>query len=300
MKPYSESVLSGTTGSFFIKTHGLGNDFVLVDGREQSFRPEAALIKHICDRHRGVGGDQLLVLEMPQVSPDTCKADVRLRIYNVDGAEAETCFNATRCAAFLWMQEAGLSSVTIETLGGLIQADMAETLNPDEPRVSLHLAPAVLQWQAIPLAGPVDQHQGSLNHGPLTNPFAVNMGNPHLVYFVPEFAAVDVPLHAAILQKSPYLPEQANIGVAQILPSADDETHLRLVVYERPGILTEACGSGACSAAVAAVQSGRSNQKKFKITMPGGDLQVELCADDRIILTGAVAVSFYGFLPPNA
>lgn len=293
MKPYSDSVQSGTTGRFFIKTHGLGNDFVLVDGREQSFRPQAALIKHICDRHRGVGGDQLLVLEAPQVS----HADVRLRIYNVDGAEAPTCFNATRCAAFLWMPEAGVSSVTIETLGGLIEATMADVLEGDEPRVSLHLAPAVLEWQAIPLAGPVGEHQGSLNDGALTEPFAVNMGNPHLVYFVPEFDAVDVPLHAARLQQSAYLPEQANIGVAQLLPAIGDEAQLRLVVYERPGILTEACGSGACAAAVAAAQSGRTDLRKFQIIMPGGDLQVELRSDDRIILTGAVAVSFYGFLP---
>lgn len=293
MKPYSDIVQTGTAGRFFIKTHGLGNDFVLVDGREQSFRPQPALIKHICNRHLGVGGDQLLVLEASQVS----NADVRLRIYNVDGAEAPTCFNATRCAAFLWMQEAGASSVTIETLGGLIEANMAETRNTDEPRVSLHLAPAVLDWRGIPLKGPVGEHQGSLNDGALTEPFAVNMGNPHLVYFVPEFDAVDVPFHAARLQKSSYLPEQANIGVAQLMPTAGDVACLRLVVYERPGILTEACGSGACAAAVAAAQSGRTDLRKFHIMMPGGDLQVELRADDRIILTGAVAVSFYGFLP---
>ena len=292
MGPYSEAVQGDAAGTFFIKTHGLGNDFVLVDGRKQVFRPQAAYIAQICDRHLGVGGDQLLVLEAPQ----NAGADVRMRIYNVDGAEAPTCFNATRCAAFLWMQEAGKISVTLETLGGLIEARMADAEN-GVPRVSLYLAPAVTDWQAIPLAGPLKNHAGSLNHGPLSEPFAVNMGNPHLVYFVPDYDAVDVPREAAVVQNSGYLPEQANIGVAELLPSEGDEAQLKLVVYERPGILTEACGSGACAAAVAAVRSGRTNQKNFRVFMPGGALQVTLCADDRIILTGDVAVAFYGFLP---
>lgn len=292
MRPYSEMAGTAAGGIFFIKTHGLGNDFVLIDGRKQSFRPQAAFIRHICDRHIGVGADQLLVLEVPQ---DT-RADVRMRIYNVDGAEAETCFNATRCAAFLWMQEASKTSVLLETLGGLIEARMAIAEN-DRPRVSLYLAPAITDWQAIPLAGPVERHAGSLNHGLLSEPFAVNMGNPHLVYFVPDFDAVDVPIEAAVVQNSSYLPEQANIGVAELLPSEGDEARLKLVVYERPGILTEACGSGACAAAVAAVRSGRTVHKKFRVLMPGGALQVMLCADDRIILTGDVAVAFCGFLP---
>ncbi|MDR0253865.1 MAG: diaminopimelate epimerase [Brucellaceae bacterium] len=294
MRPYSEAAQTGAAGIFFVKTHGLGNDFVLVDGREKVFRPQAPLIEQICDRHRGIGGDQLLVLEVPQ----NARADVRMRIYNVDGVEAQTCFNATRCAAFLWMQEAGKTSVVLETLGGLIEARMAEAEN-GQLRVSLHLAPAVTDWQAIPLAGPLASHDGRLNHGPLSEPFAVNMGNPHLVYFVPDFDAVDVPLYADVLQNSSYLPEQANIGVAELLPNDGDEAQLKLVVYERPGILTQACGSGACAAAVATLRSGRTNQKNFRVFMPGGALQVELCADDTIILTGDVAVAFYGFWPPE-
>lgn len=292
MRPYSDMMSTSTGGIFFVKTHGLGNDFVLIDGRKQSFRPEKALIEHICDRHRGVGGDQLLVLELPQNN----SADVRLRIYNVDGVEAQTCLNATRCSAFLWMQEAGLRSVIIETLGGVIEATLSESKS-GESQVSLRLTPAQLDWSVIPLAGPLDQHNGSLHHGPLVEPFAVNMGNPHLVYFVPDFDSVDVPLHAAPLQNSAYLPEQANIGVAQMLPSVEDQARMRLVVYERPGILTQACGSGACAAAVAARNSGLTDLKKFHVLMPGGSLQVELCANDEIILTGGVCVAFYGFLP---
>lgn len=292
MKPYSEAVQGDAAGVFFIKTHGLGNDFVLVDGREKPFRPQNTSIAQICDRHRGVGGDQLLVLE----TPENTRADVRMRIYNVDGAEAPACFNATRCAAFLWMQEASKTAVIIETLGGLIEARMAPADN-GKPRVSLYLAPAITDWQAIPLAGPLADHAGRLNHGLLSEPFAVNMGNPHLVYFVADYDAVDVPREAAIVQNSSYLPEQANIGVAELLSSEGEEARLKLVVYERPGILTEACGSGACAAAVAAVRSGRTNQKNFRVFMPGGALQVTLCADDSIILTGDVAVAFYGFLP---
>ncbi|WP_439271330.1 diaminopimelate epimerase [Pseudochrobactrum sp. HB0163] len=291
MQPYLDVVQAGTAGIFFIKTHALGNDFVLVDGRQRIYRPGKTFVEEICDRYRGIGGDQLLVLEQP----DQADADIKLRIYNIDGMEAPACFNASRCAAFLWMQEAGKTSAILETAGGLIKARMTE--NSSKPIISLQIAPAVTDWQAVPLAGPLSQHQGLLNHGLLNEPFAVDMGNPHLVYFVQDFDAVNVPVDAGAVQNSSYLPRQANIGIAQLLPPTGDVAQLRLVVYERPGILTQACGSGACAAAVAALKSGRTVLRKFHVSMPGGALQVELCADDTIILTGEVAVAFCGFWP---
>jgi diaminopimelate epimerase len=268
----------------FTKCHGLGNDFVVVDGRAEPFEPSDACIRWICNRHLGIGGDQLLVLETPR-KPE---AAARLRIYNIDGLEAETCLNATRCAAWLLMEEANSDSVMIETIGGLIRGQRA-----GDHRVSLTVGSAKWDWQSIPLAGPLNAANGLLDNGPLVNPLAVNMGNPHLVYFVPDRDALDVPALAEPVQKSSYLPQQANIGVAEVV-SAD---RIKLVVYERPGILTKACGSGACAAALAAWKENRILSRNVTVEMPGGLLEVSILEDEALVLTGSVSVAFYGFFP---
>ncbi|WP_246723491.1 diaminopimelate epimerase [Rhizobium sp. ARZ01] len=266
----------------FIKTHGLGNDFVVMDGRHHTFVPSEQAIRWICDRHRGVGGDQLLVFEQPQ-RPD---ANVRLRIYNIDGVEAQTCLNATRCAAWLLMEESGAGEVVIETIGGPIRAR-----REGDHRVSLHIVSGEWDWRKIPLAGPLEEARGRLDNGPLKDPVAVNMGNPHLVYFVADRDSLDVAALADPIQKNRYLPEQANIGVAELVGGG----RIRLVVYERPGILTQACGSGACAAVLAALRKGLIEHPHAIVDMPGGSLDVRVLQDETIILTGDVAVSFYGF-----
>ncbi|MDQ2065905.1 diaminopimelate epimerase [Xinfangfangia sp. CPCC 101601] len=263
--------------------HGAGNDFVLIDGRTRRFRPSAAQISAICDRHFGVGGDQLLVLE-----PGEEAADLRLRIYNIDGQEAETCLNATRCAAWIILNETGASSVRIATMGGLIKASAAApmqvTLRQPEPR---------FEWQSVPLAEPRDTLNLGLQAGPLTAQGALSMGNPHLTCFVPDLDAIDVPRWADQLQKHPLLPQGANVGVAQILsPEA-----MRLVVWERPGILTQACGSGACAAFTVARRLGLITADRAEVAMPGGKLFVEETPEGALLLTGPVAVAFWGQLP---
>ncbi|HTO34330.1 MAG TPA: diaminopimelate epimerase [Pararhizobium sp.] len=271
-------------GVQFIKCHGLGNDFVVVDGRATPFEPSPARIQWICDRHLGIGGDQLLVFEVPQ-NPE---ATARLRIYNIDGLEAETCLNATRCAAWLLMEETETDAVVIETIGGLIPGRRA-----GDHRVSLTVGMGARDWQSIPLAGPLAAANGLLDNGALANPFAINMGNPHLVYFVPDRDALDVRALAEPLQKSSYLPEQANIGVAEIV--AGDR--IKLVVYERPGILTAACGSGACAAVSVAWRERRITSRTVAVDMPGGLLEVTVLDDETLALTGSVSVSFHGFFP---
>ncbi|WP_254799250.1 diaminopimelate epimerase [Falsochrobactrum tianjinense] len=265
----------------FIKTHGLGNDFVVIDGREEPFSPSPETIRWVCDRHTGIGGDQLLVIE----PPSSAAADIRLRIYNIDGAEAKACFNATRCASWLIMEEKAADTVAVETLGGTIEAARA-----GEYRVSLHIEGIHSDWQSIPLAGPLSQAGTTLENGPLRNPFAINPGNPHLVYFVPERDALDVAALAEPVQKSPYLPQQANINVAEIVA----EGHIRLIVYERPGILTQACGSGACATVLAAHKRGLMQSMQARVDMPGGSLDVRIIGKNAVLLTGDVAISFYG------
>jgi len=284
MKPFFHQ-MPGSGGSVrqFVKAHGLGNDFVVVDGRAQPFRPSEAAIRWICDRNRGVGGDQLLVIEPPR----TPRGTARLRIYNIDGAEAQTCLNATRCAAWLLMEEAGSDEAVIETLGGAIEARRAGDL-----QVSLRLATGKWDWRQVPLAGPLEAANGALDNGPLRDPVAVSMGNPHLVYFVPDRDALDVVALARPIQNSAYLPEQANVGVAELVA----EDRLKLVVYERPGILTEACGSGACAAVLAARRRGLTSSRRMSVDMPGGSLEIDVLDDDAILLTGPVSVSFLGFI----
>lgn len=268
----------------FIKIHGLGNDFIVMDGRKRPFRPDAALTVRLCNRNVGIGADQLLVLE-PPVSP---AEDLRLRIYNVDGREAQTCLNATRCVAWLALKELGRDTVRIGTLGGTIEGYFA-----GDGAVTLKLAPARFDWQDIPLAEPRDTLALGLTAGPLTAQAAVNLGNPHLVCFVDALAEIDVPRFAAALQGDPLLPEGANVGVAEIV----DDTRMKLVVWERPGLLTSACGSGACAALAAARRLHRTSARRMQVDMPGGSLQVEEAPGGTLFLTGAVEVAFLGFLP---
>ena len=264
--------------------HGLGNDFVIVDARGAAFAPRPELIRQICDRHTGVGGDQLLVIE-PATAPGS---DARMRIYNIDGAESQTCLNATRCVAWLLLREDGRDAVTVETLGGLIKARRAGDM-----AVTLRLPPPRRDWRDIPLAGPADTDRLDMASGPLRDPGAVSMGNPHLVCFVPDRDAVDVPAFAPALADHPLLPEGANIGVAQIA----GPDRIRLVVWERPGILTRACGSGACAAFVVARSRGLIDAASATVEMPGGTLEIAQDDDGTILLTGPVAIAFQGRLP---
>ncbi len=267
----------------FVKMHGAGNDFIVFDGRSRPFRPLPAEVAALCARHTGVGGDQVLVLE----APVTEGTDLRLRIYNIDGQEAQTCLNATRCVAWLRLQESGEDLARIDTLGGVIEGQRAGDL-----AVTLLQPPARFGWQAVPLREARDTLDLGLTAGPLTARAALSMGNPHLVCFVPDLGAIDVPLWADRLQKDPLLPEGANIGVAELI----DDSHMRLVVWERPGLLTQACGSGACAALVAARRLGLTAASAMRIDMPGGQLAVREEEDGTLYLTGPVAVAFTGVL----
>lgn len=267
----------------FVKVHGLGNDFIAIDARKESFSLSEQAIRHVCDRHIGIGGDQLLVIEPPVDQT----ADIRLRIYNIDGAEASACFNATRCAAWLIMEERASDTLNIETLGGIIGAKRA-----GHYRVSLKIENISTDWQTIPLAGPLSKAGTALENGPLRDPFAVNLGNPHLVYFVPNRDELDVVNLADPVQKSAYLPQQANINVAELVTDG----HIRLVVYERPGILTQACGSGACATVLAAHRKGLMPSPQARVEMPGGSLDVRIMGENTVLLTGDVAISYYGII----
>ena len=272
------------SGTPFVKMHGLGNDFVVFDARERALLLDDAHARAIADRHTGVGCDQLLVMERPK-NPN---ADVFMRIRNADGDEVEACGNGTRCIAAALMHETGKRHVTIETVAGLLEASDAGAA-----RVTVDMGSARLLWREIPLARECDTLHVPLTLGPLSDPVATNMGNPHATFFVPDAEAVDIATLGRELEYHLMFPERANIGVASLI--APDR--LRFRVWERGVGITVACGTGACAAGVAAARRGLTG-RKVTVVADGGPLEIEWRADGHVLMTGPVAVSFTGTLDP--
>lgn len=269
-------------GPAFLKMHGLGNDFVVFDARREALRLTSYQVQAIADRHIGVGCDQLIVIEPPAEKP----AEAFMRIYNADGGEVSACGNATRCVAWLLMEESGKDRVALHTKAGHLDATRA-----DNGRISVDMGPARLDWREIPLSRPADTLRLELNLGPLQAPVAVSMGNPHAVFFVPDAEAVALRELGPQLEHHDFFPERANIGVAQIVA----RNHIRLRVWERGAGITLACGTGACAALVAAVRRGLA-ERTADLTLDGGRLTVTWQEDNRVRMTGPVALSFAGHL----
>lgn len=252
----------------FVKMHALGNDFVIFDARDQPVDLVPERIRDLCDRHRGIGCDQLFRLE-----PST-RADLFLRIWNPDGSEAGACGNGTRCVAAL------TGARRIETLAGLLDADESHAVLMGRPRFG---------WAEVPLAQPLDTLALPLAWDGLARPVALSMGNPHLVFFVDDLDGVALAELGPVIEQDPMFPERINVGVAQRL----GPDHLRLKVWERGAGLTLACGSGAC-AAFAAARRRRLVGPEVTVSLPGGDLAIAEMPDGQIRMAGPVAFSFRG------
>ncbi len=268
----------------FRKMHGIGNDFVVVDARERPVRIPPALAMRIADRHRGVGFDQLLVIEPPRQR----EADLFMRILNADGSESEACGNGTRCVAALAMHESGRDAVTVETRAGLLPcwraADGLVAVDMGQPR---------LGWADIPLARELDTLHLPIAVDGLADPAAVSMGNPHVVFFVPQAEAVDLAAVGPKIEHHPLFPARTNVEIVEVV----DRGRLRLRVWERGVGITLACGSGACAAAVAAVRRGLAD-RRMAIRLDGGELALEWRESDaHVVMTGAAETSFEGCLP---
>ncbi len=264
----------------FIKMHGLGNDFVVLDSRRTPIALTIEEARRLADRRFGIGCDQLIVMEPPSSEG----ADLFMRIRNPDGGESEACGNATRCIASLVMGETGRDEVVIETLAGHLPASAA-----DSNEITVDMGPANLDWREIPLAEERDTLHLGIGLGPLQDPVGVNMGNPHAVFFVEDAEAIDLAKLGPTLEHDPLLPERANISVI----SLDGPDRLRQRVWERGAGITLACGSGACAGAVAAARrslTGRSVETR----MDGGVLRLEWRDDGHVMMTGPVATSFRG------
>jgi diaminopimelate epimerase len=274
----------------FRKMNGLGNEFVVLDGRREPVTLSGPQAAAIADRQSGIGCDQVIVME------PSGQADVRMRIWNADGNEVESCGNASRCIADLLFNETGRSAVTIDTAGGLLVCTVA----PDG-RVSVDMGVPRFDWEAIPLAEPFhDTRTIELQVGPIDNPVlhspsVVNVGNPHCIFWVDDVEAYELERIGPVLEFHPMFPERANISLCQVVSAK----HIVLKVWERGVGLTRACGTAACAAAVAAARK-RLTARTVRVTLPGGDLEIDWReADDHVVMTGPVAYEFSGELPEH-
>ncbi len=263
----------------FKKMHGLGNDFVMIDCRGGQDVLSKEQVIAISNRKRGVGCDQLIHI----LPPKSAEADIFLDMYNPDGSELRACGNGTRCAADIIMQETGQDRVVIETVAGLLVCTRAEG-----GMVTADMGVPKLDWQDIPLSKECDTL-----HLPLDgDPVAVNIGNPHCVFFVDDADQVDLEGLGAKFERDPLFPDRVNVEFISVLAP----NHLRMRVWERGAGVTEACGSGACASAVAAIRRELTD-RSVKITLDGGDLHLEWReSDDHILMTGPVAYVFDGEL----
>ena len=270
------------TGLPFAKMHGLGNDFVVFDARHQRLELSVDSVRAIADRRTGVGCDQLIVVEPARSG----RADVFMRIRNADGGEVEACGNATRCVAAAVMKEKGTTRAVIETVVGLLEAEAATN-----DLVGVDMGPVSLDWRDIPLAREVDTAHLGITVGPLADPVAVNVGNPHAVFFVDDAEAVPLETIGPEVEHHELFPERTNVEVAQVLSAGE----IRMRVWERGVGITQACGTGACATLVAACRLGLTG-RAAQVRLDGGTLGIEWLENDHVLMTGPAAVSFRGTL----
>jgi len=273
----------GPSGRPFLKMHGAGNDFVVLDARERPWAIDSEAAKRIADRRTGIGCDQLIV-----VSPaHSAGADAFMSIFNPDGSEVDACGNATRCVAWMLMGESGAAGVTIETNAGLLHAQSA-----GQDRITVDMGPARLEWDQIPLAREIDTLHLPVSAGRLSDPVGVGMGNPHAVFFVLDAEGVPLSELGPKLEHDPFFPERCNIEAAQVL----DDGSIRMRVWERGAGITLACGTGACATLVAAARRGLTG-RKADVILDGGTLTIEWLENGHVMMTGPVALAFSGVLP---
>ena len=254
----------------FHKMHGLGNDFVIVDARDAPFEVTASLAKAIADRRTGIGCDQLIVLEPSET------ADLRMRIWNSDGGEVESCGNATRCVVKL------TGAARIDSDGGLIEGHATGS------EIEVSIGEPRFKWNEVPVAYAMDTDALPMAWDGLEHPMALNVGNPHLVFFVGNIYAISLEETGPDIENDPAFPERINVNVAEI-----NDEGIRLKTWERGAGLTLACGTGACATAVAAIKTKRV-ASPVKVSMPGGSLTIAWEPGQQLRMRGSATHVFEG------
>jgi diaminopimelate epimerase len=262
----------------FAKMHGLGNDFVVIDVRNEPVAMTEGLARAISDRKTGIGCDQLILVGLSD------KADVSMRIFNQDGSEVEACGNATRCVPLFVGRD-----VSIETQAGILHAGRSGGL------VGVDMGEPRFGWDEIPLAYAMDTLEMPTSWDDLPAPSAANIGNPHVVFFLDDPVSVDMARLGPLIEHDPLFPERVNVNFATLL--APD--HIALTVWERGVGFTRACGTGACATAVSAIRR-RIAVGPVRVSLEGGDLLIDWTPGGRIMMTGPAAHVFDGTLDLDA
>jgi diaminopimelate epimerase len=268
---------SSHLGLPFLKMHGLGNDFVVIDSRISPRAMTPALARALGDRHRGVGFDQLAVIEPGNGT------DLELTFWNADGSTAGACGNATRCIARREMELTGQSTVTLRTERGVLEA-----VDAGHGLTSVNMGQPMLDWEDIPLAHACDTLELPIDGAPV----ATGMGNPHCTFFVEDADAVDLATQGARFEHHPLFPDRTNVQFAHVI--APD--HLRMRVWERGVGVTLASGSSSCAVAVAAARLGLTG-RTVRLSLDGGEIAIDW-RDDGVWMTGATAHVFSAELTP--
>jgi len=269
----------------FLKMHGLGNDFVIFDARTFPVPLDPATAKAIADRKRGIGCDQVIVMEKGNNGTAAF-----MRIFNADGGEVESCGNAARCVAYLLMAERESDDIELATLGGALRCETA-----GDDSVTVDMGPPRLDWREIPMIQAVDTTSFALSvpgfsETALQSAAALSMGNPHCVLFVDDAEAARVAALGAAIERHPWFPSRTNVEFVELR----GDRQLRMRVWERGAGITLACGSGACAAVVAANLRGLSG-RQAKVILDGGELEIAWReTDDHVMMTGPTRFSFAG------
>jgi diaminopimelate epimerase len=266
----------------YFKMNGCGNDFVIIDARSHGALPlSKAQACAIADRSSGLGCDQVIAIER------SIRGDAFMRIWNADGGEVEACGNAARCVGWLLLEEGGSASRRIETAAGLLYAERVVG------GIRVDMGSPLLRWEEIPLARPMATDRLDFAVDGYEAPGAVNMGNPHVVFFVEDAERAPVAQLGLGLEHDPLFPLGVNVGFAEVKSAAQ----IRLRVWERGVGLTKACGTGACAAVVAAHRQGRAN-RQVTVAVDGGLLEIDWRAsDDRVVMTGPIELEATGEIP---
>ncbi len=278
--------MSGLAGRAFLKMNGIGNEIIVLDLRGCALRVSPSEARAIA-QGEGLAYDQLMVL----TDPHTAGTDAFMTIFNNDGSLSGACGNGTRCVAWALTRADGRERVVLETQAGLLDCRAA-----GPHRFTVDMGAPRLGWREIPLGREVDDTSAvDLLEPGAPGPFcAVNMGNPHAVFFVGDAIAVDLPQVGPALEHNAMFPERANISIAQVLDASDARARILLRVWERGAGITQACGSAACATLVAAVRTGRTG-RAADIDLPGGTLFIEWReSDSHVLMTGDVALEFEG------
>lgn len=265
----------------FTKMHGLGNDFVILDGRHQKIPLNETFVRRLSERRLGIGCDQLIVLS----EPSTPEATVRMQIFNADGGEVGVCGNASRCVSWLLARE-GYPDPVLETIPGLLKTKAVEN-----NQIQVDMGVATTDWEKIPLREPLTPKALTTTFETVIDPVAVNIGNPHIIFFVKDLKKVDIQRLGVSLSNHPLFPHGTNVEVAQV---ADFKT-LAVKVWERGTGVTPACGSGACASVFAAHEQGLVD-RRATVHLEGGQLSIEVCPDNHVLMTGPVQLTFEGML----